>query len=228
MILECKLTFEAAHRNTSVHADERARRLHGHSYEVTVAVEGAIDPKIGWVMDFAEVKDRANEVIDRLDHYTLNDIPGIHDSTRPDVENWIGSKLRPILPSFASCRLQIVGERGWTPTVSRIEPGVEQVKFGFDAAHFLPTLPDTHKCRRIHGHSFRVAVTSTDVSRLAESLRDIHGQLDHRLLNEINGLENPTSEYLAEWLSKKLRTRKCAYLEIMVAETCTSCCRLSA
>lgn len=226
MILECKLTFEAAHRNTSVHADERTRRLHGHSYEVTVAVEGAIESKIGWVMDFADVKDRANEVIDRLDHHTLNDIPGINDSTRPDVENWIGNKLRPILPSFAYCRLHIVGERGWTPIVSRIALGIEQVKFGFDAAHFLPTLPDTHKCRRIHGHSFRVAVTSTDVSRLAESLRDIHGQLDHRLLNEINGLENPTSEYLAEWLSKELRTRKCAYREIMVAETCTSCCRL--
>jgi 6-pyruvoyltetrahydropterin/6-carboxytetrahydropterin synthase len=226
MILECKLTFEAAHRNTSVHADERTRRLHGHSYEVTVAVEGAIDPKIGWVMDFAEVKDRASEVIDRLDHYKLNDIPGIHDSTRADVETWIASKLRSILPPFAYCRLHIVGERGWTPSVSRIAPGIEQVKFGFDAAHFLPTLPDTHKCRRIHGHSFRIAVTSTDVSRLAEPLRDIHGRLDHRLLNEISGLENPTSEYLAEWLSSELKSRKCAYQEIMVAETCTSCCRL--
>lgn len=226
MILECKLTFEAAHRNTSVHSDERTRRLHGHSYEVTVAVEGAIDPQIGWVMDFAEVKDRANEVIDRLDHYTLNDIPGIHDSTRPDVENWIGSKLLPILPSFASCRLHIVGERGWTPSVFRVEPGIERMKFGFDAAHFLPTLPDTHKCRRIHGHSFRVAVTSTDVSRLAEPLMEVHQRLDHRLLNEISGLENPTSEYLAEWLSKELRTRKCVFQEIMVAETCTSCCKL--
>lgn len=228
MILECKLTFEAAHRNASATADERSRRLHGHSYEVTVAVEGAIDPRIGWVIDFAEVKDRANEVIDRLDHYTLNDIPGINDSTRPDVESWIGKNLRTILPSFAYSRLHIVGERGWTPSVSRIEPGIERVKFGFDAAHYLPTLPDTHKCHRIHGHSFRVAITSTDVSRLAESLRVIHGQLDHRLLNEISGLENPTSEYLAEWLSRELKSRKCAFREIMVAETCTSCCRLRA
>lgn len=227
MILECKLTFEAAHRNTSGSANELTSRLHGHSYEVTVAVEGAIDPKIGWVMDFAEVKDRASEVIDRLDHYTLNDIPGMQDSTHPDVENWIGMNLRSALHSFAYCRLVIVGERGWMPRVSRIEPGIERVKFGFDAAHFLPTLPDTHKCRRIHGHSFRVAITSTDVSRLAEPLRDIHGQVDHRLLNDISGLENPTSEYLAEWLSKALKSRKCAYQEIMVAETCTSCCRLT-
>jgi 6-pyruvoyltetrahydropterin/6-carboxytetrahydropterin synthase len=177
-------------------------------------------------MDFAEVKDRASDVIDRLDHYTLNDVSGIIDSTRPDIERWINEKLRTALPSFAYCRLKILGERGWTPRVSRIEPGIEQVHFGFDAAHFLPTLPDSHKCRRVHGHSFRAAVTSSDVSRLAEPLMDIHQRLDHRLLNEIAGLENPTSEYLAEWLSYELKSRKCAFQEIMVAETCTSCCRL--
>lgn len=227
MIVECALTFEAAHRNTSPSAEERVRRLHGHSYEVVVSVDGAIDPRIGWVMDFGEIKDRAGVIIDKLDHRILNDVGGMQDSTRDDVRRWLLDTLRPILPSLHNCRVTILGEHSWKPTISRQPSGLESIRFGFDAAHFLPTLPDTHKCRRIHGHSFRVAVTSPDASRLADSLIGIYGQLDHQLLNEIPGLENPTSELLAEWLKVELTRRKCALTEIMVAETCTSCCRLT-
>ncbi len=226
MIIECKLTFESAHRNTQASAPERARRLHGHSYEATVAVKGNIDPKIGWVMDFAEVKDRASEVIDRLDHRILNDIDGTGDTTRTEVEHWLTVALRPQLPTLHECRLHIMGDRDWSPVVSRISEERERVRFGFDAAHFLPTLPDDHKCRRIHGHSFRVAVTSIDARDLAEPVHEIYALLDHRLLNEIPGLENPTSELLAEWLSVELKRHKCTFEDIMVAETCTSSCRL--
>jgi len=227
MIIECKLTFESAHRNASTAAPERARRLHGHSYEATVAVRGVIDPKIGWVMDFAEVKDRASEVVDRLDHRILNDIEGIIDASRDDVERWLNRTLRPHLPTLHDCRLEILGDRSWSPIVARTAGGGERVRFGFDAAHFLPTLPDAHKCRRIHGHSFRVAVTSADARDLAEPVHEIYQTLDHRLLNEIPGLQNPTSELLAQWLAAELERRKCTFEEIMVAETCTSSCRLN-
>jgi 6-pyruvoyltetrahydropterin/6-carboxytetrahydropterin synthase len=226
MIIECKLTFESAHRNTSAEAPERARRLHGHSYEATVAVTGAIDPAIGWVMDFAEVKDRAGEVIDQLDHRVLNDMEGMHNATRVDVERWLTNDLRRLLPTLHECRLNIIGDRNWTPVISRPEPGRERLRFGFDAAHFLPTLPDLHKCRRIHGHSFRVAVNSVNAGWLAEPVREIYESLDHRLLNEIAGLQNPTSELLAQWLLAELKHRKCSFEDIMVAETCTSSCRI--
>lgn len=228
MIIECKLTFEAAHRNTSAQSTARTRRLHGHSYEVTVAIEGAINPAIGWMMDFADVKDRANEVIDRLDHHILNDIAGIIDSTREDVERWLSCALRPILPSLHGCRVTILGERNWSPVIARLDSRSERLRFGFDAAHFLPTLPDTHKCRRIHGHSFRVAVTAIQAGQLADRVREIYESVDHKLLNEIPGLQNPTSELLAEWLSRELKHRKCNFEEIIVAETCTSSCRLIA
>ncbi|MFQ5765752.1 MAG: 6-carboxytetrahydropterin synthase QueD, partial [Rhodospirillales bacterium] len=78
-------------------------------------------------------------------------------------------------------------------------------EFTFEAAHLLPNLPDGHKCRRLHGHSFRVTVTVTgglddeagwvmdfaDVDAACQPIRDA---LDHRYLNEIEGLDNPTSE----------------------------------
>jgi 6-pyruvoyltetrahydropterin/6-carboxytetrahydropterin synthase len=227
MIIECKLTFESAHRNTQTSAPERVRRLHGHSYEATVAVKGDIDPQIGWVMDFAEVKDRASEIIDRLDHHILNDIDGTGDTTHTEVERWLTDALRPHLPTLHECRLHILGDHDWAPVASRISEGRERVRFGFDAAHFLPTLPDDHKCRRIHGHSFRVAVTAPDVRDLAEPVHEIYASLDHRLLNEIPGLQNPTSELLAQWLLVELQRRKCIFDEIMVAETCTSSCRLT-
>jgi 6-pyruvoyltetrahydropterin/6-carboxytetrahydropterin synthase len=226
MILECTLSFEAAHRNTSADADERVRRLHGHSYEVMVSVVGAIDPAIGWVMDFGEIKDKASVIVDHLDHRILNDIDGMRDTTRADVTSCLTAALRPALPSLHECRVTILGDRDWSPRISRLVSGGECLRFGFDAAHFLPTLPEAHKCRRVHGHSFRVAVASPDASRLASPLFDIHERLDHRLLNDLPGLENPTSEMLAEWLRNELERRRCVFDEIMVAETCTSCCRL--
>lgn len=228
MILECKLTFEAAHRNTLPQADERTRRLHGHSYEVTVAVRGPLHPVLGWVLDFADVKDHASEIVKRLDHYTLNDIPGMRDSIRPDVERWMTEHFRAVVPSFDYCRIAILGDCDWSPRVAHAGQGLERLSFGFAAAHFLPALPETHKCRRTHGHSFRAAITAADASRLAEPLKEIYRLLDHRLLNEVSGLDNPTSEVLAQWLAAELKNRKCAFQEIMIAETCTSCCRLQA
>ncbi len=86
----------------------------------------------------------------------------------------------------------------------------------FSAAHHLPNVPPAHKCSRLHGHSYRVAVEVTgpvdrtlawvaDFGIIDLALRQlVHGPLDHRCLNEISGLENPTSERLAEWCAERL------------------------
>ena len=82
--------------------------------------------------------------------------------------------------------------------------------FTFDAAHFLPNVPDGHKCKRMHGHTYRVEIVCAgeldargmivDYAEIAESWAPLHEALDHRLLNEIPGLENPTTEILAPWI----------------------------
>ena len=106
----------------------------------------------------------------------------------------------------------------------------------FEAAHWLPGVPKGHKCRRLHGHSFRVriAVRGTpdaqagwveDFGVIKERVEPIRKQLDHYCLNEIEGLENPTSEILAAWLWQRIRTVLPSLREIEVFETCTSGCR---
>ncbi|MEW5702565.1 MAG: 6-carboxytetrahydropterin synthase [Candidatus Zixiibacteriota bacterium] len=100
----------------------------------------------------------------------------------------------------------------------------EQVHFGFAAAHFLPRLPPDHKCRRLHGHSFRCVIDAPNAQPLLAPLADVHAQLDHRLLNDVPGLENPTSENLARWLWQELATRRALCEQLMIRETCTSAC----
>ena len=106
----------------------------------------------------------------------------------------------------------------------------------FEAAHFLPGTPEGHKCRRLHGHSFRVRLTVRgpldekagwveDFGVIKATIEPIRKQLDHYCLNDIEGLENPTSERLAEWLWKHLRPLLPGLVEIEVFETCTSGCR---
>jgi 6-pyruvoyltetrahydropterin/6-carboxytetrahydropterin synthase len=107
--------------------------------------------------------------------------------------------------------------------------------FQFEAAHFLPRLPESHKCRRLHGHSFKVEVAVQglchqtlgwvmDYADIAESVRPIWEKLDHSYLNEIPGLENPTSENIALWFWDRLKPRLPLLTEIVVAETCTARC----
>lgn len=107
--------------------------------------------------------------------------------------------------------------------------------FQFEAAHLLPNLPESHKCRRLHGHSFMVEVAVTgpldpklgwviDYAEISNAFKPLYEQLDHYYLNEIAGLENPTSENVAVWIWEKLKPRLPLLNEVVVAETCTARC----
>ncbi|MFN8864565.1 MAG: 6-carboxytetrahydropterin synthase QueD [Gemmatimonadota bacterium] len=108
-------------------------------------------------------------------------------------------------------------------------------KFTFEAAHRLPNLPAEHKCSRLHGHSFtaevyvRGPVTELtgwvmDFADIKAAFQPYYDQLDHNYLNEIPGLENPTSENLAKWIWEKLGTKLPLLSKVIVQETCTSGC----
>jgi 6-pyruvoyltetrahydropterin/6-carboxytetrahydropterin synthase len=107
-------------------------------------------------------------------------------------------------------------------------------EFTFEAAHRLPKVPADHKCARLHGHSFRVEVHLRgpvdpdlgwvmDFGAVKAAFTPLHDQLDHRYLNEIPGLENPTSENLAAWIWDRLR-HELPLSAILIRETCTSGC----
>jgi 6-pyruvoyltetrahydropterin/6-carboxytetrahydropterin synthase len=107
--------------------------------------------------------------------------------------------------------------------------------FRIEAAHRLPNLAPDHKCSRLHGHSFRIEVHVTgplvephgwvqDFADVGAAFRPLFEQLDHRYLNEIEGLENPTSEVLARWVWDRLKPAVPGLSQIVVRETCTAGC----
>jgi 6-pyruvoyltetrahydropterin/6-carboxytetrahydropterin synthase len=93
-----EFTFEAAHRLPRVPDGHKCARLHGHSYKVQVHVSGDVDPGTGWVMDFAEIKKAFRPLQDQLDHYYLNDVPGLDNPTSENLARWIWERLIDQLP----------------------------------------------------------------------------------------------------------------------------------
>jgi 6-pyruvoyltetrahydropterin/6-carboxytetrahydropterin synthase len=108
--------------------------------------------------------------------------------------------------------------------------------FSFDAAHLLPNVPDGHKCKRLHGHTFHFKIHLKgnvdpntgwlmdfgDIKKVVKPL--IENYLDHYYLNDVEGLENPTSENIAIWLWRKLKPDLPLLFKITLHETCNSAC----
>ena len=93
--------FEAAHRLPNVPKGHKCERLHGHSYRVRIYVEGFLDPHLGWVVDFAEIKSAFKPILKQLDHYYLNDIEGLENPTSERLAEWIWERLSPQLPGLS-------------------------------------------------------------------------------------------------------------------------------
>jgi len=108
-------------------------------------------------------------------------------------------------------------------------------EFRFEAAHLLPKIPAGHKCARLHGHSFKIEVSIAgpvgeetgwflDYSVIHDAWAPLHAQLDHNYLNDVPGLENPTSELLARWIWTRLLPALPSIARITVFETCDARC----
>jgi 6-pyruvoyltetrahydropterin/6-carboxytetrahydropterin synthase len=108
-------------------------------------------------------------------------------------------------------------------------------EFQIESAHSLPNVPAGHKCGRIHGHSFRIRICIVgepgpktgwvmDFADIKEIFKPLYEQLDHRYLNEIEGLENPTSEAIATWIWVRLKPELPMLSKVVIHETCTSGC----
>ena len=118
MTQSCELfrefTFEAAHRLPNVPEGHKCSRLHGHSYRVTVHLAGEIDPKMGWVRDFGDIKTAFAPICDQLDHYYLNEVGGLENPTSENVAAWIWSRLRPTLPELSAVTVRETCTSGCT------------------------------------------------------------------------------------------------------------------
>lgn len=108
-------------------------------------------------------------------------------------------------------------------------------EFNFEAAHRLPNVPPGHKCARLHGHSFLVRLVVSgpvgedsgwvmDFGDIKKVFKPVWEQLDHHYLNDIAGLENPTSENIARWIWLQLKPALPELSRVEIRETCTSGC----
>ena len=105
-------TLESAHRLPNVPPGHKCARLHGHSFRVEIHVSGPVDPHLGWVMDFADVKAAFEPLFQQLDHHYLNDVPGLENPTSENLARWIWQELKTSLPLLECVVVHETGTSG--------------------------------------------------------------------------------------------------------------------
>ncbi len=94
--------FEAAHQLPHVPPSHRCHRVHGHSYRVELKLDGPVDPKTGFVVDFFAVEAAFAPLLQELDHRCLNEIEGLENPTAENIAIWIFGRMRPALPNLST------------------------------------------------------------------------------------------------------------------------------
>lgn len=97
-----EFTIEAAHWLPNVPAGHKCGRMHGHSYRIEVHICGSVNPDLGWVLDFADIKGAFQSVEDQIDHRCLNEVKGLENPTSENLARWIWQRLLPALPSLST------------------------------------------------------------------------------------------------------------------------------
>lgn len=195
-------TFQAARQLADLDADHRASRLHGHGFELMAV--GQSDHGLD------ALNDEVANLCHQLDYQDLNSRLHTVPNDRA-ILNWFATNLSP--PSAVRLALKTAPD-----TLARLRPRSDNALtvaqwFYFEAAHQLPNVPAGHKCGRMHGHGFAVKIEClVGPDQCTEDLRDqidqawapLNQSLHLACLNDLSGLENPTSEHLALWLWQRL------------------------
>ncbi|WP_157265150.1 6-carboxytetrahydropterin synthase [Azohydromonas aeria] len=211
--------FEAARRMDRLPDGHRARHLHGHGFQARV--RGAL-PAGAAAFPGGEVEalhSRLAEVAATLDHRFLNDV--LNEPSDERLARWIGCRvglpLEVGVQSMATRGVDLDGAgraHAWR-------------RYAFHSAHRLPNVPEGHKCGRMHGHGFEALIHAEGVSheRLDAAWAPLQARLHMACLNELPGLENPTSEMLSSWIWERLRPELSGALHVAVFETasCGAC-----
>ncbi len=217
--------FESARKVTLLAEGHRSRRLHGHSFLARVRV--AIPP--GWAGFPGGEVDQLREALARciapLDYQLLNE--RIEQPTDENLARWVRSQLD--VPGIEQVGIQSTLHEG--ADIDRNEHGHIWRRYVFESAHRLPNVAPGHKCGRMHGHGFavilhaRVALKQRDIGidyeHLDECWAPLHAEFHQACLNDIPGLENPTSELIGSYLWHRLKPVLPELSWVTVYETAT-------
>jgi 6-pyruvoyltetrahydropterin/6-carboxytetrahydropterin synthase len=100
-----QFTFDSAHFLPNVPLEHKCRNMHGHTYRLVVFINGKPDKHLGWVMDFSDVKNVIDPIVDRVDHHVLNDIEGLENPTCENIAIWLWNQIKPELPALSRLEL---------------------------------------------------------------------------------------------------------------------------
>lgn len=106
MLIYKQFSFDSAHFLPNVPEGHKCANMHGHTYSLTVFIEGEPDKKTGWIIDYGELKKHIQPVIDQLDHHLLNDIPGLENPTSEILSVWLWQQIKPIIPGLKHLELK--------------------------------------------------------------------------------------------------------------------------
>jgi 6-pyruvoyltetrahydropterin/6-carboxytetrahydropterin synthase len=197
----------------------RLRTLHGHGFVATVAaaLPAGWAPYAGGAVP--ALQQRLAAAVAPLDQILLNDT--LAEPSDAGLARWIAERLD--VPGLQRSTVQSSDRQG------ALVDGQGRVqlwrRYRFQSAHRLPHVPPGHKCGRMHGHGFEaiVHVDAPDATITHDTLDDawapLHVQLNYRCLNDVRGLENPTSELLSSWLWKALQAALPTLAGVTVFET---------
>ena len=215
--------FEAARHVDILPVGHRSRRLHGHSFMAQVRC----DLPDGWARFPGGEVDRLRETLEsriaQLDYRLLNE--QVQQPTDENLARWVRAHLD--VPGIEQVGIQSTPHEGVDLDVQ----GRAHVwrRYVFQSAHRLPNVAFGHKCGRMHGHGFEVIVhanqevgqrdLSIDYDHLDELWAPIHMELNYACLNDLPGLQNPTSEVLSSWIWNRLKPQLPELSWITVYET---------
>ena len=230
LLYAASATFESARRIPQAPEGSGAHRLHGHSFRASVRVGApptdekrlALAPFAGAEVD--ALRKRLVERIAPLDYQLLND--HVAAPSDENLARWIRARVQ--LQDIVRVGLQSTRNQG----VDLDADDRAQIwrRYEFEAAHRLPNVAAGHKCGRMHGHGFAVtlhaqasaAKTPIDCALLDQIWAPLQQQLHCACLNDVPGLENPTSEWLAHWIWERVRPQLPALCSVTVRETASS------
>lgn len=202
-------SFEAARHIDVLPMDHRSRRLHGHSFMAKVRCAIPQEEAVFPGGEVGQLQEALGSGIHLLDYRFLND--HLDQPTDENIARWLHERLA--LPGIEQIGIQSTARAG----VDLDACGHAHVwrRYVFQSAHRLPNVPLGHKCGRMHGHGFEVILHADQDSdnngrgvgydRLDALWAPLHFELNYGCLNDIRGLENPTSEIMSSWIWSRLK-----------------------
>ena len=209
LIYTAAAAFEAARHVGILPEGHRSRRLHGHSFtgKIRALLPSGWAPFPGGEVD--ALREALSKALVPLDYRQLNDT--IDQPTDENLARWLRGTLA--VPGLDTVEIQSTVHEG--ADLDGLNHAHIWRRYTLQSAHRLPNVPPGHKCGRVHGHGFDVILhADTDLGTrpmgvdydLLDTLwAPIHAELDHTFLNDIPGLENPTSELISSWLWARLK-----------------------